>query len=73
MNGGYHATVSESTEDNKQDKYQVSNSRHVVFKVKEKKNLPIWSNYEYNYKLLVLPSLPIRYLSTFLFSLKERL
>lgn len=32
-----HATVSESTEDNKQDKYQVSNSRHIVFKVKEKK------------------------------------
>lgn len=39
-----------------------------------KKNLPIWSNYEYDYKLLVLPkSLPIGYLSTFLFSLKERL
>lgn len=41
MNGGYHATVSESTEDNKQDKYQVSNSRHIVFKVKEKKNYKI--------------------------------
>lgn len=41
MNGGYHATVSESTEDNKQDKYQVSNSRHVVFKVKEKKNYKV--------------------------------
>lgn len=41
MNGGYHAMVSESTEDNKQDKYQVSNSRHIVFKVKEKKNYKI--------------------------------
>ena len=41
MNGKYHATMSKSTEENMQDKCQVSNSRHIIFKVKEKKNYKI--------------------------------